>query len=234
MEKEELLKLITDEAYIIEEDLQNLFDEVSAEVSKQLSGLDVDISEPVKAKLYELSGSNVLAQYGEDEANELFQEFAENEWRMFTEYVEEMNCELDFVGSTSSFYIVPKVFKDTGFDRDVMARAFDNPDFNELAEMAIGEPNPHYLGHVVLPVEISGTTVEAIEPIEAYNEDEIDEELFEALNSSTEIVFEELEIGFDDLVFLLSGLRNVGMCYDYLETFLANQVENFEAYMDAR
>ena len=67
------------------------------------------IGEPTNAKFYDVSYYCYQNDINDIHDN-LFNIFCENEWDFFSDYLKELDANLEFIGRTSSFYFIPAAF----------------------------------------------------------------------------------------------------------------------------
>src|SRR5690606_20412596 len=78
----------------------------------------------------------------EDEQIRAFQYFCDDEWTMFTEFLNENDVEIEHLGRTSSFYIVPK----GRADNELTEPFYENRHINWTAFDVIELINERYVG----------------------------------------------------------------------------------------
>lgn len=197
------MKTITTEMQVqeIKEAMKTLYEDIR----------NSDVFESRNAKLYDLSYeyADIMQEYGADADDYSYWEiFCHDEWQEFEELVEENCCKLQYIGRTSSFYIVP--------DNDF----FSHFDFNDVTFDDVVDNYNDYL----IPTDYYDIFEDIIYGID--DEDYNDEFIVEAINDIYSYIFEDIEA-------LKKAILKAENCIKYLNTFKENQIENFKYFLSS-
>lgn len=186
-----------------------------------------ETSYQINAKLYD-----IIYEFDETIIDKHFENFCNDEWQFFLDFVNEKGLELSYVGRTSTFRIQSEYLKDIYIneaDDAEIYMVYGSPDILEIGYENFVENQKDINS---LDAKLFSMSVEEFESL--------DEERQEDSINEIEMLFQEIEDqieGIDSFIeevnnSVNSELDDVKEAYAYLENFKSTQITNFQAYVE--